>query len=99
MPRPNLPKPVDQASMAKLLEEPPAPEPVPETSTPEDELTEDKVVVIRIPARYTEDKVKTLMESMTSQFHESGYRLVFTPSEVDIYMLEQTPPPADPRRW
>ena len=97
MPRPNIQKTVDQESMAKLVEQPPLPpEPV---ETEEYTHDVDRIVVVKIPARYTEDKVKTLMESMTNQFSDSGYRVVFTPYEVDVYALGQTPPPNDPRRW
>jgi hypothetical protein len=83
--------------MAKLVEQPPEP-PAPEPDMSE-EVTDDKIVIIKIPSRYTEDKVKTLMESMANQFSESGYRPVFAPNEVDVYLLGQTPPPNDPRRW
>ena len=57
----------------------------------------DKIVVVRIPARFTEDKVKTLMGSMNAQLEGSGYRTVFVPEEVDIYFLGQNPPSKN--RW
>jgi hypothetical protein len=97
MPRVNQPRTIDQATMAKLVEQPPEP---PESVSEEmEESNEEKIVVVKIPSRYTEDKVKTLMESMVNQFSDSGYRPIFAPNEVDVYLLGQTPPPNDPRRW
>ena len=81
----------EKARMADLLASPP--QKVKEEETVEEENDEDpKVVIVKIPARFMEDKVKTLMGSMSAQFEGTGYKVVFAPEEVDVYVLGQEPP-------
>ena len=84
----------EQKKMAELMAK--EPEIERETSYQEDNDNFDKIVIVRIPARFTEDKVKTLMGSMNAQLEGSGYRVIFVPEEVDVYFLGQDPP-AKPR--
>jgi hypothetical protein len=86
----------EQTKMAELMAKNPEVEETVEYSE-EEENQSDKIVVVRIPARFTEDKVKTLMGSMNAQLDGSGYRTVFVPEEVDIYFLGQDPPARS--RW
>jgi hypothetical protein len=56
-----------------------------------------KVVIVKIPSRFMEDKVKILMASAESQFEETGYKVVFMPEEVDVFILGQKP--LEKGRW
>ena len=55
------------------------------------ESTVDRIIVVKIPSRFTEDKVKTLIGSMESQFEGSGYRVIFAPDEVGVHLIENQP--------
>ena len=57
----------------------------------------ENIVIVRIPARFTEEKVKTLMGSMEAQFEGSGYKIVFVPEEVGVHLLG--PQIQDKSRW
>lgn len=61
-------------------------------SESEDTSDIQKVVIVKIPSRFMEEKVKTLMGSMEAQFENTGYKVVFAPEEVDVYILGQEPP-------
>lgn len=46
-----------------------------------------RVVIVRIPARFSEQKVETLMGSMRAQFEGTGYKVIFSPEEAEVYTL------------
>jgi hypothetical protein len=74
--------------MAALLSEPPHQQERNSVETKGEVKTKvPEVVIVKIPFRFTEDKVKTLMGSMEAQFEGTGYKVVFAPEEVGIHLL------------
>ena len=66
--------------------------PVATTEEKEEDFSCQPVVIVKIPARFNEDKVKTLMSTMNAQFEGTDFKVIFAPEEVDIYFLGQDLP-------
>ena len=77
----------DRAMIADLMASPEKIEDSAPADTPA-EVHNQKIVIVKIPSRYFEDKVEKLLKSMESQFTNTGYKVIYAPEEVDIYFLE-----------